>query len=100
MLKQIYSCCFNRIDSEQSINVLTSDRLYHYIGIMCYVCCLLMINHNSTLNFQFRSSSSIFVSTRKRTGKTSNYCEGVISECPFLLIDCWFLNALYGNVKV
>jgi hypothetical protein len=91
-----------RFDSKQSINVLASDRLYHYIGIMCYVhvYCLLMINHNSTLNLQFRSSSSILVSTRKRTGKTSNYCEGVISECPFLLIDCWFLNILYANVKV
>jgi hypothetical protein len=47
-------------------NVLASDRLYHYIG-MCYVCFSLMINHNVILNFQFRSSSSFFVSTRKWT---------------------------------
>jgi hypothetical protein len=32
ILKQIYSYCFNRFDSKQSINVLASDRLYHYIG--------------------------------------------------------------------
>jgi hypothetical protein len=101
MLKQIYSYCFNRFDSKQSINVLASDRLYHYIG-MCYVCFLLMINHNVILNFQFRSSSSFFCKYKKMnesylpcTGKASNYCEGVKSSYQEKTSCMSFQNVLY-----
>jgi hypothetical protein len=120
MLKQIYSYCFNRLDSKQSINVLASDRLYHYIG-MCYVCCLLMINHNVIINFQFTSSSSFFVRTRKWTRVISHIlvkhqiivkvskvhikwrhhvCHFRMSFMIDLLIDCWLLNVLCASVKV
>jgi hypothetical protein len=86
----------HRFDSGQSINVLASDRLYHYIG-MCYVCCLLMINHNVMLNFQFRSSFSFFVSTRNLpyTGKTYNYCEGVKSSFQVKTSYMSFQNVIY-----
>ena len=90
-----------RFDSKQSINVLASDRLYHYIG-MCYVCCLLMINHNVTLHFQFRSSSSLFCKYKKMnesylpyTGKASHYCEGVNSSYQVKTSCMSFQNVIY-----